>query len=414
VDIYPKTIEDFKVSLSLTKTNQLIGKVIEPEKVKSILSALEIEIISEKSDVLELKVPAYRVDVQRDVDVIEDILRIYGYNNIEYSDSLKSNISYSTKPDSHRIQNLISEQLTASGFNEILNNSLTSAAYYTDLQSFPSEESVMMLNPLSSDLSSMRQTLLFGGLESIAYNRNRRKQDLKFYEFGNCYHYKATERKEEDRLSPYREEFHLSLWLTGNINAQTWIHAEENSSFYVLKAYVENILNRLGVDRDNLVMEESTDDVFANALTLSTRGGKPIVKMGSVQVSLLKKMNIHADVFYADIEWKNLLNMTKKLNVSYTELSKYPEVRRDLALLIDHAVRFSEIEKIAYASDRKLLKSVSLFDVYEGKNLPQGKKSYAVSFLLQDENQTLNDKQIEAVMNKLIKNFEQQLAATLR
>jgi len=414
VDVYPTPIEDFKVSLSLDKTNKLIGKVIEPEKVKSILSALEIKILSEQNDVLELSVPSYRVDVQRDVDVIEDILRIYGYNNVKFSDSLKSNISYSVKPDSHRIQNLISEQLTATGFNEILNNSLTSVAYYADLQSFPAAESVMIMNPLSSDLNSMRQSMLFGGLESLAYNRNRRKPDLKFYEFGNCYHFNESKRNPENRLAPYSEEFHLALWLTGNKGAQTWIHTEEKSTFYELKAYVENILARLGIKRDALVVDECTDDIFANALSFSTRGGKLVLKMGSLQASLLKKFDIDADVFYADIQWNDLLNMTKKLNVSYTELSKFPEVRRDLALLIDKSVRFSEIEKIANATERKLLKGVSLFDVYEGKNLPEGKKSYAVSFTSQDESQTLNDKQIDAVMGKLIKNFEQQIGATLR
>lgn len=414
VDIYPTPIEDFKVTLSLNKTSKLIGKEISPEKVKSILSALEIELISEQGDLLELLVPSYRVDVQRDVDVIEDILRIYGYNNVEFSDSLKSNISYSVKPDSHRIQNLIAEQLTASGFNEILNNSLTSAGYYADLQSFPAVESVMIMNPLSSDLNSMRQSMLFGGLESVAYNRNRRKTDLKLYEFGNCYHFNEEKRNPEERLSPYSEEFHLALWLTGNKSAQTWIHAEEKSSFYELKAYVENILARLGIKRDALVVAEISDDIFANALSLSTRGGKLVVKMGSLQAGLLKKFDIDSEVFYADIQWKELLNMTKKVKVSYTELSKYPEVRRDLALLVDQAVRFSEIEKIALASERKLLKDVSLFDVYEGKNLPAGKKSYAVSFTLLDETQTLNDKQIDAVMSKLIKNFEQQLGASLR
>jgi len=414
VDVYPIPVEDFKVSLSLDKTNKLIGKVIEPEKVKSILSALEIKILSEQDDVLELSVPSYRVDVQRDVDVIEDILRIYGYNNVKFSDSLKSNISYSVKPDSHRLQNLISEQLTATGFNEILNNSLTSVAYYADLQSFPAAESVMIMNPLSSDLNSMRQSMLFGGLESLAYNRNRRKPDLKFYEFGNCYHFKESKRNPENRLAPYSEEFHLALWLTGNKGAQTWIHTEEKTTFYELKAYVENILARMGIKRDALVVEECTDDIFAKALSFSIRGGKLILRMGSLQLALLKKFDIDAEVFYADIQWNELLNMTKKLSVSYTELSKFPEVRRDLALLIDKSVRFSEIEKIASATERKLLKGVSLFDVYEGKNLPEGKKSYAVSFTLQDDSQTLNDKQIEAVMGKLIKNFEQQIGATLR
>jgi len=348
------------------------------------------------------------------VDVIEDILRIYGYNNVEISDSLKSNISYSNKPDSHKLQNLIAEQLTASGFNEILNNSLTSSAYYTDLKSFPTEETVLMLNPLSSDLNGMRQTLLFGGLESIAYNRNRRKQDLKFYEYGNCYHFNAENRTEENRLSPYSEEYHLGLWITGNKTAQTWIHSEEKTSFYELKAYVENVLARLGVERNAVVIEESADDVFAKNLIFSTRGGKLLAKLGSIQTGLLKKFDIDTDVNYADILWKTLMDQTKKTKVSYTELSKYPEVRRDLALLIEKTVRFADIEKIALATEKKLLKSVSLFDVYEGKNLPLGKKSYAVSFTLQDETQTLNDKLIEGIMNKLIKNFESQLGASLR
>jgi phenylalanyl-tRNA synthetase beta chain len=414
VDIYPKPIEDFKVSLSLKKANALIGKELDPEQVKSILKALEIQILSENDDLLELKVPAYRVDVQRDVDVIEDILRIYGYNNIQFSDSLKSHISYSSKPDSHKLQNLVSEQLTASGFHEILNNSLTLASYYADLQSFPAEETVLMLNPLSSDLNGMRQSLLFGGLESIAYNRNRRKQDLKFYEFGNCYHFKAANRKEEDRLSPYSEEFHLGLWITGNKSAQTWIHAGEKTSFYELKAYAENIFARLGILPNMLVAEEGSDDIFARNLTFNTRSGKLVAKMGSVQGTLLKKFDLDTEVFYADILWKSLLDRTKKNKISAAELPKYPEVRRDLALLIDQSVMFSEIEKIAYATEKRLLKAVSLFDVYEGKSLPQGKKSYAVSFTLQDETQTLNDKQIEAVMAKLVKSYEQQLGASLR
>lgn len=414
VDVYPKPIEDFRVSLSLKKTNSLIGKVLEPAQVKSILTALDIEILSENGDLLELNVPAYRVDVQRDVDVIEDILRIYGYNNVEISNSLKSNISYSNKPDSHKLQNLIAEQLTASGFNEILNNSLTSSAYYTDLKSFPTEETVLMLNPLSSDLNGMRQTLLFGGLESISYNRNRRKQDLKFYEYGNCYHFNAENRNEENRLSPYTEEYHLGIWITGNKTAQTWLHGEEKTSFYELKAYVENVLARLGIERNAIIIEESADDVFAKSMIFSTRGGKVLAKLGSIQVGLLKKFDIDTDVFYADILWKTLLDQTKKSKVSYSELSKYPEVRRDLALLLDKSVRFAEIEKIALATEKKLLKNVSLFDVYEGKNLPQGKKSYAVSFTLQDETQTLNDKLIEGIMNKLIKNFETQLGASLR
>jgi phenylalanyl-tRNA synthetase beta chain len=414
VDIYPNPIEDFRVSLSLDKTNKLIGKTLELKTVKSILNALEIEVVEENDDLLELRVPAYRVDVQRDVDVIEDILRIYGYNNVEISDSLKSNITVSSKPDSHKLQNLVSEQLTASGFNEILCNSLTSGAYYNNLQSYPNEETVMLLNPLSSDLNGMRQTLLFGGLESIAYNRNRRNPDLKFYEFGNCYHYKASDRSEEYPLSSYSEEYHLGLWITGDKSAQTWIHGAEKASFYELKAYVENILARLGVERNAFLFEESADDIFARYLSLVTHNGKLLVKMGSVQQTLLKKFDIDSEVFYADILWKSLLDCTKKNKVSYKELSKYPDVRRDLALLVDKSVRFADIERIAAATEKKLLKNVALFDVYEGKNLPQDKKSYAVSFTLQDETQTLNDKTIDGIMNKLIRNFESQLGAVLR
>jgi phenylalanyl-tRNA synthetase beta chain len=414
VDLYPNPIRDFEVVLSLNKTNRLIGKELSPETVRSILTALEIRILEEKGDEWTLMVPAYRVDVQRDVDVIEDILRIYGYNNVEFSDSLKSNISVSNKPDSHRLQNLISEQLTACGFNEILNNSLTSSRYYEGLARFPKEATVMLMNPLSSDLNGMRQTLLFGGLESIAHNRNRKRPDLKFYEFGNCYHFSEASRTAEAVLSPYSEGYHLGIWITGDRSAQSWMRAAEKTSFYELKAYVENIFTRLGVTRSAVTVEEGSDDVFAQSLTWKSRSGKVLVEMGSVQSTLLRAFDIDAEVYYADIQWNPLLALAKKAKVGYTELSKYPEVRRDLALLLDSTVRFADVERVALATEKKLLKGVSLFDVYEGKNLPQGKKSYAVSFVLQDETQTLNDKTIDGIVSKLVKNFENQLGASLR
>lgn len=414
VDIYPNKIEGFKVNLSLDKVNKLIGKNIEREKTISILKSLEIKIVSDSQDELELLVPAYRVDVQRDVDVIEDILRIYGYNNIDFTDSVKSSISYSVKPDSNKVQNMISEQLSASGFNEILNNSLTAKAYYKDFTSFKEENCVQILNQLSNDLAVMRQTLLFGGLESIAYNRNRRNQDLKFYEFGNCYHFNAEKKSEEKTLSAYSEEMHLGMWMTGYANEQIWNKPYNKLSYYDLKAYVESILSRLGIGREMLVLTEGEDDVYSHSLTYSLKNGKLLLTSGSIRKSILKSFDIDSEVFYADILWHNLLNANKKSVVQFSEISRFPEVRRDLALLIDNSVHFAEIEKLAFSTDRKLLKSVSLFDVYEGKNLPTGKKSYAVSFILKDENQTLTDKQIDSVMEKLVKTYEKQLGASLR
>lgn len=415
VDIYPKPVEGFNVSLSLDKVSKLIGKQIPEDTIKSILSALEIEILSEKGDMLELKVPAYRVDVQRDVDVIEDILRIYGYDKIDFNEKISTALSFSKKPDSHKLQNIISDQLTDTGFNEILNNSLTASAFYDNLSTFPAEECVKLMNPLSNDLNVMRQTLLFGGLQSIAYNRNRRKTDLKFYEFGNCYHFKSSERKEEERLSAYSEEMHLGLWLTGFSGGQVWNRKQEKITVFDLKAKIENIFIRLGLNINMLMMEEGEDDIFDHYLSFSMKNnGHTLAKFGSIVPALLKKFDIDSEVFYGDILWNNLLNAAKKSEVHFAELPKFPEVRRDLALLIDKNIHFNEIENIAFSTEKKLLKSVSLFDVYEGKNLPEGKKSYAVSFILQDPSKTLTDNLIDSVMKKLVNNYEKQLGASLR
>jgi phenylalanyl-tRNA synthetase beta chain len=414
VDVYPEEVKPFVVELSLRKINTLIGKEIGKENIETILAALEMKIVSQNEEGYVLHVPVYRVDVQRDVDVIEDILRIYGYNNVEIGDTLKSNLSFGTKPDSYKLQHLISEQLTAQGFNEVLNNSLTKGGYYTDLTSYPAANSVKMLNPLSSDLNVMRQTMLFGGLENIARNINRKNADLKFYEFGNCYYYNAENKKEGEALSAYSEDFHLGLWLTGNKRAQSWVAAEEKSTVYELKAFVENVFARLGFTMRKLVVGEYANDLLSEALTVYTRSGKQLAVYGIVSPKIRKMMDIDAEVYFADLNWNAILAELGDQKVRYTELAKFPEVKRDLALLLDKNVTFAEIEKIAFETERKLLKSVNLFDVYEGKNLEEGKKSYAVSFVLQDETKTLTDGQIEPIMKKLQGNFETKLGAKLR
>ena len=414
VDIYPQEVKPFEVEITLQKINSLIGKEIGKENIETILGALEMKIVNRTEEGYTLHVPAYRVDVQRDVDVIEDILRIYGYNNIEIGEKLMSNLSYSSKPDSHKLQNLIAEQLTAQGFNEILNNSLTKGGYYTDLTSFPAAHSVKIINALSSDLNVMRQTLLFGGLENIAYNVNRRNADLKFYEFGNCYYYNADNKKEGETLAAYDEDFHLGMWLTGNKQAQSWTAAEQKSSIYELKAYIENIFRRLGFNLRKLVTGEYADDLLSEALTVYSARGNKLAVYGFVHPKIRKVMDIDQEVFYADLNWNAILSELGKHKVQYAEISKFPEVKRDLALLIDKNVTFAEIEKIAYETERKLLKKVTLFDVYEGKNLEAGKKSYAVSFILQDETKTLTDAQIEGIIKKMLGNFENKLGAKLR
>jgi phenylalanyl-tRNA synthetase beta chain len=414
-DINPAPAEDFIVDLTFEKVHSLIGKEIPEETIKGIVESLEMKVLKENAEGMTLAVPPYRVDVQRDCDVIEDILRIYGYNNVEIPTTLKSSLTTKGEIDrSVKLQNLVGEQLVGCGFNEILNNSLTCGAYYDGLESYPAANLVKVLNPLSNDLNCMRQTLLFGGLESIAHNSNHRNADLKFFEFGNCYYFHEERRNAEKILSPYSEDYHLGLWLTGKRVANSWAHADEQSTVYELKAYVENIFVRLGVDMRGLVIGNLTDDIFASALTVNTRGGKRVAVFGVVAKKVLKAFDIDSEVYYADLNWKELMKAIRNNKVSYKEICKYPAVRRDLALLLDKNVQFGEIEKIAYETEKKLLKEVSLFDVYEGKNLEAGKKSYAVCFMLQDENQTLNDKQIDKIMSKLIKNLEDKLGAKLR
>ena len=373
-----------------------------------------MEIISESETNITFNIPTYRVDVTRDVDVIEDILRIYGYNNIEISDSLKANLSYQTPTDrKNNLQTLISEQLTANGFSEIMNNSLTKKSYYESLESYPIRNCVSLVNPLSGDLSVMRQTLLFGGLESIEYNRNRKHGDIRFYEFGNCYFYDKEKKNEDKVLAEYSESTFIGLWISGRRTHKNWAAPEENSSIFELKAHVENITNRLGLKNNDIKYEPFSNDIFSTASAL-TSNRKQLGYIGIVSKKITKQLDIDTDVYYAELNWDNLMKVTEKRSVQFSEISKFPAVSRDLALLIDKKTTFAEIEQIALKSERKLLKEVTLFDVYEGKNLPEGKKSYAVNFMLQDEDKTLTDKQIDKVMGKIRQNLEKELNAQLR
>ncbi len=414
-DVYPKVYEPYTVAVTYEKINSLIGKVIPAETVKSIVESLEMKIVSETAEGLTLRVPVYRIDVRRDVDVIEDILRIYGYNNVEFSDHVKSSLSYETPTDhSWKLQNLVSEQLCGCGFNEILNNSLTRSAYYTGLSTYPEGHCVMLMNPLSADLNAMRQTLLFGGLESIEHNAKRKLSNIRFYEFGNCYDYNADHKKEGEILAEFGEDYRLGIWLAGNRVENNWAHPNEKASVYELKAYVENILLRLGVDMKRVVYGRLSNDIYAEGLSITTGSGRQLGTLGIVNKKLRELVDVDMEVYFAELSWTQLMKEVKKAKVSFTEISKFLAVKRDLALLLDKGVSFVEVEKIAKDSERKLLREVVLFDVYEGKNLPAGKKSYAVSFFLQDEGKTLTDKQIDAIMKKIQTNLEQKLGAQLR
>ena len=423
MDITDNSSADFApwpVTIEISRVNSLIGKAIGEDKIETILKALEIDIVAKNGDAWHLAVPRYRVDVQRECDVVEDILRIYGYDNIEFPEKLNTSLSYGIKPNPEFLRRRVAEQLTAQGFNEILNNSLTKVAYYEPLQSLTLDSCVKIMNPLSQDLGVMRQTLLFGGLESIARNTNRKQSDLKFYEFGNCYHYngelktKNEELIQNDPLKAYSEEPHLGMWLTGNKAALSWVRREEKTSFYQLRAYVNNILARLGVDLSKVTVERLEDELFSDGLVMKAANGKVLGFMGIVARQQLKIFDIDQEVFYADLDWNALLKQNKQYKAVITDLPKYPEVKRDFALLVDKSIEFAELARAAFATEKKLLKNVYLFDVYEGKNLEAGKKSYALSFILQDTENTLKDTQIENIMNRLKATFEEKFHATLR
>ena len=414
-DVYPDPIEGSKVVLTYDYVNSLIGKEIGKDTIKSIVTSLDMKIEAENENQIEILVPAYRVDVKRPCDVVEDILRIYGYNNVEIPLQLKGTLTIPTDEDRNRKYiNLISEQFVGGGFNEILNNSLTKVSYYKDLNCYTEETTVKILNPLSADLGVMRQTLLFGGLESIVRNANRKNSNLRFFEFGNCYHYDESKKEADKLIKAYTQDQHLGLWVTGKRVENSWTHPNEDASFYELKAYVENILVRLGLSLQSVTLAKGENNIFEDSISIVTKAGKMIAELGIVAYNLTKNMGITNEVFFADIYWDNLLKAVKKNVVEYTEISKYPAVSRDLALLVDKATEFEQIKEIAYSTEKKLLKAVELFDVYEGKNLPEGKKSYAVNFILQDEQKTLNDKQIDSIMKKLIDNLTKRLNAELR
>ena len=412
-DICPEPVGDFVFDLSLARVDALIGKPIPEATVRTIIAALEVKILAERDGVLTVAVPPYRVDVQREADLIEDILRIYGYNNIEIPTQVRSTLSYAPKPDRNRLMNLAADFLTANGFTEIMSNSLTKAAYYEGLISCPAERCVRILNPLSADLNVMRQTLLFNMLEAVGLNANRRNGDLCLYEFGNCYFYDESKRTDENRLAAYSEEYRLAIAVTGVSTPQSWNAKPVKASFFTLRAVAEKLLRRFGVDIYALKAETLESDLFSEGLTLSLNG-KQLLQIGSVAAAIRRRTDVKQDVYYLEMNFEALAKSTKKLKIAAGELSKFPEVRRDLALLVDKSVTFSSLRDAAFAAERKLLKSVSLFDVYEGDKLPEGKKSYALSFILEDKTRTLDERTIERVMANLTRQFEQKCGAQVR
>jgi phenylalanyl-tRNA synthetase beta chain len=401
IDVYPKKVEDFSVFLNFNKVTKIIGQEISKDIIKKILVSLDIKVNSVSDSGLGLTIPAYRVDVQREIDVIEEILRVYGYNNIKFSNKVNATVSNSPRTEDYKIQNVVATQLNSQGFHEMMANSLTTANYIQLSEILKEEHNVTMLNPLSSDLATMRQSLLFSGLEAISYNINRKSTDLKLFEFGKTYH---------NYPSGYEEKKHLTLFLTGNRNQETWTSAQKPTDFFLFKGYVNAILERLGIQKTQ--NQPLSTDVFAEGIAISL-GKETVVELGVVKKSILKHFGIKQEVFFADFNWAAILKLVSN-KIKYTEIPKYPEVRRDLALLIDQAVTYESIYTIARQTEKSLLKNIDLFDVYEGQNLPEGKKSYALSFSIQDSSKTLTDEQIDKIMNKLQKNFETELGAVLR
>ncbi|MGM9868659.1 MAG: phenylalanine--tRNA ligase subunit beta [Sodaliphilus sp.] len=415
IDVKSKDFPGFPVELKYDYVTGLIGKNIDKDTIKGIVESLEMKIEREDENTLHLVVPTYRVDVQRPCDVVEDILRVYGYNNVEFTTEVKGSLSNKTDVDFRDdMQNLISEQLTAAGYHEIMNNSLTSSSYYEGLESVPVANCVRLMNPLSGDLNVMRQTLLFGGLESLARNINRKNANLKMYEFGDLYHFNAETDNTEVALAPYTEHQALGIWITGNNHDDNWADPVRPLSVYDLKAAVENIFRRLGISEKELVVEQSESDLLAPALTYKNRGGKLIGTLGVVNADVAKKFDVEQEVYFAQFNWNVLCRLAAKKDVKYHDLPKTLPVRRDLALLVDTAVSYEQIKRVVEQSERKLLKSVTLFDVYEGKHLEAGKKSYAIAIFLQDDQKTLQDKQIEAVMKKIVTNLQKEVGAQLR
>jgi phenylalanyl-tRNA synthetase beta chain len=412
VDVYCQAIEPAQIEMSFSNINRVTGKNIPAMEIKSIVQALGMKIIEEKGDSFTVLVPSFRVDVKREFDVIEDILRIYGYNNIEIPSQVHSTLSYVSKPGRDKLINIVSDFFTANGFREIMSNSLTKSDYYESLKTYKTNHSVKILNPLSNELNVMRQTLLFGGLEAIARNINRKNPDLKFYETGNCYSYKETQ--SPNPLNAYRENSQIALFMTGNNRSLSWNQKAEPSNFFTMKSLLEKLLQRFGVNMANLKAGDAPEDIFADGLSLGLPKGKDVLTFGSIAKNILKMLDIEQDVFFAEINLQAITGFAGQDKTVYRELARFPEVRRDLALVIDKNVSFSVLRDIALRTERKLLKNIGLFDIYEGDKLPAGKKQYALSFIIQDEEKTLTDKYIEQIMQNLVSAFGKETGAVLR
>jgi phenylalanyl-tRNA synthetase beta chain len=413
VDVYPEPVGNKVVTITYKNVNRLIGKSIAPEIVRSILGDLGIQVVKEQTDGLVVSVPAFKVDVTREADIIEEILRIYGYDNVEMPENLRVSLSFAQRPDPEKVRNLISDMLTSKGFTEVMNNSLTKSRYAADVPGFDPEKNVRILNPLSSDLDVMRQSLLFGGMETIIYNINRKTSDLKIFEYGRLYRYEAQADTSKNALKSYREHEHLAIWITGERHFESWNTHDGKADFYDLKAGVESILARLGFDLLRLERNAIEGGIFASGLSYGSRE-KVFVEFGLLDRKVLKVWDIRQEVYFADFRWENILHALASHSVSYSEVPKFPEVRRDLALVLDKNIPFAELEKTAYETERKLLKKVNLFDVYEGDKIPEGKKSYAISFILLDEEKTMTDTVIEKTMEKLLRAFGERFSASIR
>ncbi len=410
IDIYPVPVKNFNITLELSYLRRLTGKLIETNKIKSILQDLDIETLKDTGQALDLSVPPYRVDVQRPADVVEEILRIYGYNNIETSGALRSSLSYIKKPDNEKLTHIVGEMLSSNGFNEIMSNSLTKSAYYEEEEN-ANKNLVRIVNPLSADLNAMRKNLLYGGLEAISYNVNRKNPDLKIFEFGNIY-LKNNGGENDDPLSKYHEEEHLALFLTGKKYPESWIAESGKTDFYELKSYVEKILKRTGLNIQKSIKIEN-NDFFSEGLSLTVKGNQCII-LGKVAHEILELFDLETDVYYADLNWTRIVSSVSLKTTTFKPLPRFPEVRRDLSMILEKSATFADISKIAYQSERSRLINLNIFDVYEGDKIEKGKKSYAVSFILQDQQATLTDKQIDKIMQKIAGNLEKELGAKIR
>ena len=414
IDLNPTPAEDFVFDVNLDRVNSLIGKAIPESTVRTILDALEVKIVKEEARTLTVAVPPYRVDVQREADLVEDILRIYGYNNVEIPQAVHSTLSYAPRPDKNKLINIAADHLAATGYTEIMSNSLTKAAYYDGLTSYKAEECVKIMNPLSADLNVMRQTLLFNALEAVALNINHRTLDLRLFEMGNCYRFHPEVEQGENPLARYSESYRIGIAVTGQDATPSWNVKAAKSSFYTLRSTVEKLLRRFGIDIYTLRSESSQSDLYSDAIAYTQGPNKTVIEMGIVSPKILEKFDIKQAVYYAEIDFDLIVRAAKKQRIAVEELSRFPEVKRDLALLVDKGVTFSELRNIAFATEKKLLKRVTLFDVYEGDKLPEGKKSYALGFTLEDKNQTLNEKTIEKTMANLQRQLEAKAGAQVR